>query len=71
MLNFIKLEKTPNFGRMTRTTDYALKLKLEFCEASTQRSIGICKKIRKNTFSDDFEGIFEKKHPTSFGLNVT
>ena len=32
MLNFIKSEKTPNFGRMVRTLDYAQKLKLEFSE---------------------------------------
>ena len=34
MLNFINLEKTPNFGRTVRTQDYTLKLKLEFSEVA-------------------------------------
>ena len=29
---FETFEKTPNFGRMVRTQDYALKLKPEFSE---------------------------------------
>ena len=61
MSNFINLGKTPNFGRTVRTLDYTLKLKLEFSEASTQRSRGICKKNKNKLFLDDFEGVFEKK----------
>ena len=55
---------------MVHTLGYAWKLKLEFSEASTQRSIGIFKKLGKNHFLDDFEGVLEKKYPASFGLNV-
>ena len=32
MLIFIDFEKTPNFGCMVRTLDYARKLKLEFSD---------------------------------------
>ena len=31
----------------------------------------IQKKIGKDSFLDDFEGVFEKKYAASFGLNVT
>ena len=55
------LEKTPNFGRTVRTLDNTLNLKIKFSEASTQRSIGICKKIMKKGIFVHFLGGVSKK----------
>ena len=71
-LYFKFFEKTPYFGCMLRTLDYASNLKLLFSEAYTQRSIGICEKNEeKSNFWLILNGVLKKKYATSLGLNVT
>ena len=60
------LEKTPNFGRTVRTLDNTFNLKIQFSEAYTQRSIGICKKNREKNIFVQFLGCVSKQNFSIF-----